>query len=86
MAGIHHALQLFIRFIQQDEDIEGFFAFTALEQRAQAAQADEAETGWEREILLQQTITVKVAQIVREQCLIRGKALLDSASDASSCR
>jgi hypothetical protein len=73
MAGIHHALQLFIRLIQQDEDIEGFFAFTALDKRAQTAQADEAETGRKREILLQQAIAVKVAQIVRKQRLVGSK-------------
>jgi hypothetical protein len=76
MAGIDHALQLFIRLIQQDEDVEGFFAFTALDERAQTAQANEAETGRKREILLQQAIAVKVAQIVRKQRLVRLKALL----------
>lgn len=76
MAGIDHALQLFIRLIQQNEDVEGFFAFTALDQRAQTAQADEAEAGRKRKVLLKQAIAVKVAQIVRQQRLVRLKALL----------
>ena len=76
MAGIDHALQLFIRLIQQDEDVEGFFTFTALDERAQAAEANEAETGRKREILLQQAIAVKVTQIVRKQRLVRLKSLL----------
>lgn len=86
MAGIDHALQLFIRLIQQDEDVEGFFTFTALDERAQAAEANEAETGRKREILLQQAIAVKVTQIVRKQRLVRLKSLWRSASVASSCR
>ena len=76
VAGIDHALQLFIRLIQQDEDVEGFLTFTALDQRAQAAEANEPESGRKGEILLQQTIAVKVAQIVRKQRLVRLKALL----------
>ena len=76
MAGIDHALQLFIRLIQQNEDVEGFFAFTAFDKRAQTAQADEAEAGRKGEILLQQAVAVKVAQIVGKQSLVRLKALL----------
>ena len=66
MAGIDNALQLFIGFIQQNEDIEGFFVFAALDQFAQPAQADEAETGRKSKVLLQETVAVKVAQFVRE--------------------
>lgn len=76
MAGIDHALQLFIRLVQQNEDVEGFFTLAALDKTAQAAQADKAEARRKREILLQQAIAVKVTQIVRKQRLVRLKALL----------
>ena len=76
MAGVDHALQLFIRLIQQDENIKGFFVFATLNQLAHTAEADKAETGRESKILLQQTVAVKIAQVVREQRLVRRKALL----------
>ncbi|SAJ09086.1 Uncharacterised protein [Enterobacter hormaechei] len=76
VAGIHHALQLIVAFVEQNEDIKRFFVFAALDQLAQPAQADEAKTRRERKVLLQQAIAVEVTQIVREQRLIRIKAFL----------
>ncbi len=76
VAGIHHALQLIVALVEQNEDIKRFFVFAALDQLAQPAQADETKTRREREVLLQQAIAVKVTQIVREQGLVRIKAFL----------
>ena len=76
VAGIHHALQLIVALVEQNEDIKRFFVFAALDQLAQPAQADETKTRREREVLLQQAIAVKVTQIVREQGLVRIKTFL----------
>ncbi|SAB97181.1 Uncharacterised protein [Enterobacter hormaechei] len=76
VAGIHYALQLIVALVEQNEDIKRFFVFAALDQLAQPAQADETKTRRERKVLLQQAIAVEVAQIVREQRLVRIKAFL----------
>ncbi len=76
MAVINHAFQRAVRFVEQNDDVERHGVVAAAQKRGKLAQTDKLEARRKGEILLQQTIAVKVAQIVRQQRLLRRKALL----------
>lgn len=80
MGGVDHPFQRGVVPIQQHHDLElaqRLFPFAhALQQRAQAVDAEELEARREGEVLLQQPVAFEVAQIVGQQRLFGGEAFL----------